>query len=55
MQNVARLTDVGMLFLRNPDGISHHPDEGVAAADVERGIAALAAAVVHLAHERAVA
>ncbi|WP_240674819.1 allantoate amidohydrolase [Cellulomonas endophytica] len=49
---VGRLTDVGMLFLRNPDGISHHPDEDVSAADVERGLGALAAAVLHLAHER---
>ena len=28
------LTDIGMLFLRNPDGISHHPAELVTAADV---------------------
>ncbi|WP_279536559.1 allantoate amidohydrolase [Cellulomonas shaoxiangyii] len=43
------LTDVGMLFLRNPDGISHHPDESVAAADVAAGLQAFTAAVLHLA------
>ena len=45
------VTDVGMLFLRNPDGISHHPDESVAAGDVQRGIQALAETVLHLAAE----
>nr|WP_315268485.1 allantoate amidohydrolase [Microbacterium lemovicicum] len=45
------VTDVGMLFLRNPDGISHHPDEAVSGDDVERGIRALAEAVTHLAAE----
>ncbi len=47
------ITDVGMLFLRNPDGISHHPAEAVSHQDVARGIAALAAAVAHLADEHA--
>ncbi|QLD13271.1 Zn-dependent hydrolase [Microbacterium oleivorans] len=46
------LTDIGMLFLRNPDGISHHPDEDVTAADVARGIRALAESVLHLAADR---
>ncbi|MGP3533461.1 allantoate amidohydrolase [Microbacterium sp. RD1] len=45
------VTDVGMLFLRNPDGISHHPDEAVSAADVAAGIQALAESVLHLAAE----
>ncbi|MGO2110630.1 MAG: Zn-dependent hydrolase [Pseudoclavibacter sp.] len=45
------LTDVGMLFLRNPDGISHHPDEGVGERDVAAGMLALAEAVAHLGHE----
>ncbi|GAB3603172.1 allantoate amidohydrolase [Microbacterium aureliae] len=40
------ITAVGMLFLRNPDGISHHPDEAVSAGDVARGIRALAEAVL---------
>src|SRR3546814_1632307 len=26
---IGGITDVGMLFLRNPDGISHHPEEAV--------------------------
>ncbi|MFH8251692.1 allantoate amidohydrolase [Microbacterium sp. B2969] len=48
---IGAITDVGMLFLRNPDGISHHPDESVSAADVGLGIRALAEAVLHLAAE----
>jgi allantoate deiminase len=49
--SIGAITDVGMLFLRNPDGISHHPDEAVSAADVGAGIRALAEAVLHLAAE----
>jgi allantoate deiminase len=39
------VTDVAMLFLRNPDGISHHPDEFVSEADIALGLDALATAV----------
>lgn len=49
--SIGAITDVGMLFLRNPDGISHHPDEAVAGRDVGLGIRALAEAVLHLAAE----
>ena len=49
---MAAITDVGMLFLRNPDGISHHPDEDVAEGDIAVGIRALAEAVLHLAAAR---
>lgn len=45
------LTGVGMLFLRNPEGISHHPDEAVSAGDVAHGIRALAESVLHLSAE----
>lgn len=48
---IGAITDVGMLFLRNPDGISHHPDESVSAADIALGIRALAESVLHLAAE----
>jgi len=48
---IGAITDVGMLFLRNPDGISHHPDEAVSAADVAVGIHALTESVLHLAAE----
>ncbi|MGC5172369.1 allantoate amidohydrolase [Micromonospora sp. DT81.3] len=48
---IGAITDVGMLFLRNPDGISHHPDESVSAPDVALGIRALAESVLHLAAE----
>ncbi|WP_341995205.1 Zn-dependent hydrolase [Microbacterium sp. LWH7-1.2] len=50
---IGALTGVGMLFLRNPDGISHHPDEAVSAGDVARGIQALAESVLQLAADRA--
>jgi allantoate deiminase len=50
--SIGAITDVGMLFLRNPDGISHHPDEAVSTADVSLGIRALAESVLHLAAER---
>lgn len=49
--SIGAITDVGMLFLRNPDGISHHPDEAVSGADVAVGIRALAESVLHLAAE----
>ncbi|MGI6878579.1 allantoate amidohydrolase [Microbacterium sp. gxy059] len=49
---LAGITDVGMLFMRNPGGISHHPDEFVSAQDVRAGLQALAEAVLHLAAER---
>lgn len=51
--SIGAITDVGMLFLRNPDGISHHPDESVSTADVALGIRALAESVLHLAAESA--
>lgn len=50
---IGAVTEVGMLFLRNPDGISHHPDEAVSARDVALGIRALAESVLHLAADRA--
>jgi allantoate deiminase len=46
------VTGVGMLFLRNPDGISHHPGESVAAGDVAHGVRALAESVLQLASDR---
>ncbi|MEJ1154335.1 allantoate amidohydrolase [Microbacterium marmarense] len=49
---IGAITDVGMLFLRNPDGISHHPDESVSSGDVARGIQALAEAVLQLNADR---
>ncbi len=32
---VARRVPAAMVFLRSPDGLSHHPDESVLASDVE--------------------
>lgn len=49
--SIGAVTDVGMLFLRNPDGISHHPDESVSTGDVAAGIRALTESVLHLAAE----
>jgi allantoate deiminase len=45
---VAALTPFAMLFLRCRGGISHHPDEHVAAADVAAALDAYEAAVLHL-------
>ena len=49
---MAEVTDVGMLFMRNPGGISHHPDEFVSVGDVAVGIQALTEAILHLAAEK---
>ncbi|MEJ2479979.1 MAG: M20 family metallo-hydrolase [Acidihalobacter sp.] len=38
---MARLTDIGMLFVRTPDGLSHHPDEALTAADAGTAAAVL--------------
>lgn len=46
---IARITDIGMLFVRCFDGISHHPGENVREIDVERGIDAFEAAVLAVA------
>ncbi|UMG91463.1 M20/M25/M40 family metallo-hydrolase [Nocardioides sp. TF02-7] len=48
---MAGVTDVGMLFLRCHDGISHHPDEDVRELDVARGLDALEHAVLHVARQ----
>jgi allantoate deiminase len=46
---VASITDVGMLFLRCFDGISHHPAEDVREDDVAAGLDALTEAVLAVA------
>lgn len=46
---MAGVTDIGMLFLRCHDGISHHPAESVRADDVAAGLDALEAAVLTVA------
>jgi allantoate deiminase len=46
---IAAVTDVGMLFVRCYDGISHHPGEDVREVDVARGLDALEAAVLEVA------
>lgn len=45
------VTDVGMLFVRCRDGISHHPDEHVEQKDVGVALDAFTAAVLTLARE----
>lgn len=45
--------DIGMLFLRCFDGISHHPDEGVREDDVAVGLDAFEQAVLAIARDRA--
>lgn len=46
---VGAITDIGMLFVRCFDGVSHHPDEAVREVDVAAGLDALEHAVVSLA------
>lgn len=46
---LAAITDVGMLFVRCADGISHHPDESVTTEDVALALEALEAAVLEVA------
>ncbi|KQW46063.1 Zn-dependent hydrolase [Nocardioides sp. Root1257] len=46
---VGLTTDVGMLFLRCHDGISHHPEEDVRELDVSAGLDALERAVLEVA------
>lgn len=48
---IGAITEVGMLFVRNADGVSHHPAESVRGADVAAGIRALSESVLHLAAE----
>lgn len=50
---IAAVTEVGMLFLRNPDGISHHPNESVSVEDVALGLRAYTEAVTHIGHHTA--
>ncbi|MCW2830490.1 MAG: hydantoinase [Aeromicrobium sp.] len=50
---IGAVTDIGMLFVRCFDGISHHPDEEVREVDVARGLDALEHAVLTLAKEHA--
>jgi allantoate deiminase len=46
---VGAVTDIGMLFVRCFDGISHHPDEGVREVDVAAGLDAFERAVLEVA------
>lgn len=46
---MAAVTDIGMLFVRCFDGISHHPDEGVREVDVARALDAFEQAVLAVA------
>ncbi|GAB2876225.1 allantoate amidohydrolase [Nocardioides pacificus] len=49
---IAATTDIGMLFVRCHDGISHAPDEDVREVDVARGLDAFTAAVLAVAAVR---
>jgi allantoate deiminase len=46
---VGTVTEIGMLFIRCFDGISHHPDEGVREIDVAAGLDAYEHAVLEIA------
>src|SRR5699024_9177425 len=49
---LASRVPAGMLYVRNPTGISHAPEEVAEAVDVEHGAAALAAVLVRFATGR---
>jgi len=49
---IGAVTDIGMLFVRCFDGISHHPDEGVREVDVAAGLDAFERTVLSLAEAR---
>ena len=36
--NIAEITDVGMIFIRNTDGLSHHPEEHASIDDIMQGL-----------------
>jgi len=44
---IAELTDIGMIFVRCRGGVSHHPDEHVAAADIGAGARVLLDLIEH--------
>lgn len=48
---MAEITDIGMLFVRCHDGISHHPGEDVREVDVARGLDAFERAVLEVASQ----
>jgi len=48
-QILAAKTDVGMIFLPSPDGVSHSPQEAVRWEDLEKGANVLLHALIHLA------
>ena len=50
---MARITDVGMFFIRCAGGISHHPDESVMTTDVGLGIEAMVRTLLNLAQSSA--
>ena len=49
IKTMAHLTDVGMIFMRCKDGLSHHPDESVTVTDVAWGLATLKGSIENLA------
>lgn len=49
---MADLCPVGMLFVRSPGGISHHPDESILPEDVEVALKVLHTAVLNLAEKQ---
>jgi len=48
---IADICDVGMLFIRSPRGLSHHPDEAVIPEDVEDAFNVMRHAITHLAEQ----
>jgi ureidoglycolate amidohydrolase len=46
---MGRHVPVGMIFVPSRGGVSHHPDEYTAPADLDRGVAVLAGTLARLA------
>ena len=47
---IARICPIGMLFIRSPKGISHHPSESVIDGDVTKALSVLYSAVIKQKH-----
>lgn len=47
--NIAEIADVGMIFIRNKDGLSHHPEEYAAPEDIMLGLDLLTETLYELA------
>ena len=45
---MAKVTDIGMIFVRSKGGLSHHPAEETSPEDIEKAIQVLRSVVLEL-------